>query len=171
MNKSLDDINYNRLAEQIKDWGLELGFQQVGITDTELAKDEKYLLKWLDQAMHGEMGYMQRHGSKRSRPAELIPGGIISCFTDRWFCNCIYHGKNVGTTHCGDYHRLFTRRSCTNNSEEDFLKIIVCLYRLHFLYDFSGFSFNWTITYFIQTIKPVFTGSSLHDRQWPGASA
>ena len=76
MNKSLDDIDYNRLAEQIKDWGLELGFQQVGITDTDLAKDEKYLLKWLDQSMHGEMDYMQQHGSKRSRPAELIPGTI-----------------------------------------------------------------------------------------------
>jgi epoxyqueuosine reductase len=76
MDKSLDDIDYIRLAEQIKDWGLELGFQQVGISDTDLAKDEKYLLKWLDQAMHGEMGYMQQHGSKRSRPAELIPGTI-----------------------------------------------------------------------------------------------
>jgi len=64
------------LAKQIKDWGLELGFQQIGISDTDLAKDEKYLLKWLDQAMHGEMNYMQQHGSKRSRPAELIPGTI-----------------------------------------------------------------------------------------------
>ena len=76
MNKSPDDIDYNRLAEQIKGWGLELGFQQVGVSDTDLAKDEKYLLKWLNQAMHGEMNYMQQHGSKRSRPAELIPGTI-----------------------------------------------------------------------------------------------
>ena len=76
MNNSPDDIDYNRLAEQIKGWGLELGFQQVGVSDTDLAKDEKYLLKWLNQAMHGEMNYMQQHGSKRSRPAELIPGTI-----------------------------------------------------------------------------------------------
>jgi epoxyqueuosine reductase len=76
MDTSLNDIDYIRLAEQIKDWGLELGFQQVGISDTDLAKDEKYLLKWLDQAMHGEMDYMQQHGNKRSRPAELIPGTI-----------------------------------------------------------------------------------------------
>ena len=76
MDKSLHNIDYNSLAEQIKDWGLELGFQQIGISDTDLAKDEKYLLKWLDQAMHGEMDYMQQHGSKRSRPAELIPGTI-----------------------------------------------------------------------------------------------
>jgi len=76
MDKSSNNIDYIRLAKQIKDWGLELGFQQIGISDTDLAKDEKYLLKWLDQAMHGEMGYMQQHGSKRSRPAELIPGTI-----------------------------------------------------------------------------------------------
>ncbi len=76
MDKSLYDIDYKSLARQIKDWGLELGFQQVGVSNTDLAKDEKYLLKWLDQAMHGEMNYMQQHGSKRTRPAELIPGTI-----------------------------------------------------------------------------------------------
>ena len=76
MEKYLHNIDYISLAEQIKDWGLELGFQQVGISDTDLAKDEKYLFKWLDQAMHGEMDYMQQHGYKRSRPAELIPGTI-----------------------------------------------------------------------------------------------
>ncbi len=76
MNTQLNKADYKNLAESIKDWGLELGFQQVGITNTDLAKDEKYLLKWLDQAMHGEMDYMQRHGSKRTRPADLIPGTI-----------------------------------------------------------------------------------------------
>jgi epoxyqueuosine reductase len=76
MNTPLIKTDYKNLAESIKDWGLKLGFQQVGITDTDLAKDEKYLLKWLDQAMHGEMNYMQRHGNKRTRPAELIPGTI-----------------------------------------------------------------------------------------------
>jgi len=76
MNTQLNIEDYKNLAESIKDWGLELGFQQVGITDIDLANDEKYLLKWLDQAMHGEMNYMQRHGSKRTHPAELIPGTI-----------------------------------------------------------------------------------------------
>ncbi len=76
MYKSLNDINYINLAKQIKDWGLELGFQQIGVSDIDLAKDEKYLLKWLSKAMHGKMDYMQRHGNKRSRPAELIPGTI-----------------------------------------------------------------------------------------------
>ncbi len=76
MDTPLSNVDYEELAQRIKRWGTDLGFQQVGITNTDLASDEKYLLKWLDQAMHGDMAYMQQHGSKRSRPAELIPGTI-----------------------------------------------------------------------------------------------
>ncbi|NYS59281.1 tRNA epoxyqueuosine(34) reductase QueG [Halomonas salicampi] len=62
------------LADDIKRWGGELGFQQVGITDTELADHEQYLNTWLDHGYHGEMGFMAKHGTKRTRPAELEPG-------------------------------------------------------------------------------------------------
>ncbi|MDD5580717.1 MAG: tRNA epoxyqueuosine(34) reductase QueG [Methylobacter sp.] len=62
------------LALQIKQWGQELGFQQVGITDTELPEAEAHLQNWLNNNFHGEMDYMQRHGIKRSRPALLHPG-------------------------------------------------------------------------------------------------
>jgi epoxyqueuosine reductase len=65
-----------KLAEQIKQWGLELGFQQVGITDTFLSDAEDRLQRWLDDNFHGEMEYMQRHGNKRSRPELLLPGTI-----------------------------------------------------------------------------------------------
>ncbi|MBL6985801.1 MAG: tRNA epoxyqueuosine(34) reductase QueG [Methylobacter sp.] len=64
------------LALQIKQWGLELGFQQVGITDTDLPEAEAHLQNWLDQGFHGEMDYMQRHGLKRSRPELLHPGTL-----------------------------------------------------------------------------------------------
>ena len=63
-------------ATQIKTWGAELGFQQVGITAIDLAEDERHLLAWLAQGMHGEMAYMERHGKKRSRPALLRPGTV-----------------------------------------------------------------------------------------------
>jgi epoxyqueuosine reductase len=78
--------DFAQLARQIKQWGRELGFQAVGITDTVLDEDEAYLMQWLDEKRHGEMGYMQRHGSKRSRPAELVPGTvrIISVRMDYW---------------------------------------------------------------------------------------
>ena len=64
------------LSENIKQWGLELGFQQIGITKTDLQKDETWLLSWLKQGHHGEMDYMQRHGTRRSRPSDLMEGTI-----------------------------------------------------------------------------------------------
>lgn len=64
------------LANKIKNWGLELGFQQVGITDTDLSTYEDRFLDWLQKGFHGEMDYMSKHGLKRSRPALLIPETI-----------------------------------------------------------------------------------------------
>ena len=73
-HKSQDD--YLELAKEIKNLGYELGFQAVGITNTKLEEDEIYLKKWLEAGHHGEMGYMQQHGTKRTRPNELEPGTI-----------------------------------------------------------------------------------------------
>ena len=61
------------LAEQIKAWGLALGFEQVGITDVDLKGYEAQLQAWLDHGFHGEMGWMASHGQKRSRPELLVP--------------------------------------------------------------------------------------------------
>src|SRR5690348_1757432 len=68
--------DYSALAARIKHWGMELGFAQVGIATTELGDDETHLLNWLAQGRHGEMDYMARHGTKRSRPANLHPGTL-----------------------------------------------------------------------------------------------
>jgi len=65
-----------QLAGQIKQWGTELGFQQVGICDTRLEEHEERLRQWLRDGFHGSMSYMARHGSRRSRPAELVPGTL-----------------------------------------------------------------------------------------------
>ena len=64
------------LAEQIKQWSHDLGFQQTGIAGVELAADETQLRDWLEKGQHGEMSYMARHGNKRSRPSELQPGTL-----------------------------------------------------------------------------------------------
>ncbi len=64
------------LAEAIKQWGLELGLQQLGIADIHLPEHEGHLDQWVDKHFHGEMEYMARHGSKRSRPDELVPGTV-----------------------------------------------------------------------------------------------
>ena len=69
-------MDYAELANAIRRWGAELGFQQIGIAGTELGADETHLLNWLAAGRHGDMDYMQRHGTKRSRPQELQPGTI-----------------------------------------------------------------------------------------------
>jgi len=68
--------DYQHLAKLIREWGRALGFQQVGITGLDLAGDEQRLQAWLAAGRHGEMTYMSRHGSKRSHPAELLPGTL-----------------------------------------------------------------------------------------------
>ena len=72
----MTDALYTKLAGLIHLWGKELGFQQTGISDTDLGEHENYLRQWLEQGFHGDMHYMSRHGNKRSRPAELITGTL-----------------------------------------------------------------------------------------------
>ena len=53
-----------------------LGFASLGVTDLDLAQAESGLQQWLDAGCHGSMEYMARHGLKRARPAELLPGSL-----------------------------------------------------------------------------------------------
>ncbi|MDT0177247.1 tRNA epoxyqueuosine(34) reductase QueG [Pantoea sp. RRHST58] len=69
-------LDLHQLAQQIKQWGKDLGFQQVGITDTDLSAEEPRLQAWLDKQYHGEMEWMARHGMMRARPHELLPGTL-----------------------------------------------------------------------------------------------
>ncbi len=64
------------LALQIRHWGAELGFQQIGFSDIDLSQAEPRLEAWLRAGFHGEMDYMAKHGAKRTRPAELVPGTL-----------------------------------------------------------------------------------------------
>lgn len=66
----------HQLAARIKQWGRELGFQQVGICDTDLSAEEPKLQAWLDAGYQGEMDWMARHGMMRARPHELLPGTL-----------------------------------------------------------------------------------------------
>lgn len=69
-------MDHDALAARIKAWGQALGFQAVGISDTRLDAAEENLLQWLADGHHGAMDYMAKHGVKRARPAELIPGTL-----------------------------------------------------------------------------------------------
>lgn len=65
-------LDLNLLAQQIKQWGTDVGFQQIGICDTDLTAEEPKLQQWLDKQYQGEMDWMARHGMMRARPHELL---------------------------------------------------------------------------------------------------
>jgi len=69
-------LDYASIAFSIKTWGKELGFQDIRIADAHanMTATESGLFKWLSEGYHGDMDYMAKHGTKRTRPAELEPG-------------------------------------------------------------------------------------------------
>ena len=69
-------VDFSALLSEMREWAAALGFQQLGVAGIELGADETHLLNWLRQGRHGEMDYMASHGSKRSRPQELVPGTL-----------------------------------------------------------------------------------------------
>lgn len=75
-SNSIGDTQLQQLKEQVLAWGAALGFQQLGVADTQLAEHEEHLKLWLKREFHGQMGYMERHGTRRSRPEELVPGTV-----------------------------------------------------------------------------------------------
>jgi epoxyqueuosine reductase len=80
----MDCVDYVALASDIKQWGLGLGFQAVGIADIDLSAAHGRLAGWLGMGWHGEMDYMARHDRLRARPSELVPGTlrVLSCRMD-----------------------------------------------------------------------------------------
>jgi epoxyqueuosine reductase len=70
------------LLADVRRWSEELGFARLGVAHLDLSQDEAHFLDWLGRGFNGEMGYMARHGVKRSRPAQLLPG-TVSCISVR----------------------------------------------------------------------------------------
>ncbi len=66
------------IAEKAKSLALEMGFQQAGIADIELGEDASRLHQWLEAGYHGNMDYMHKHGSKRYKPEQLVPGTLCA---------------------------------------------------------------------------------------------
>lgn len=113
-------IDYRDLTKKIKQWGLELGFQQVGISDVDLSEHEAQLQRWLEAGYHGDMDWMARHGMMRARPAELHPGTIrvISARMDylppeAGFAYSLSHPETAYVSRYAlgrDYHKLIRNR-------------------------------------------------------------
>jgi epoxyqueuosine reductase len=113
--------DYRALAARIRAWARELGFQQLGISDTSLEADETRLLNWLAAGYHGEMDYLARHGTRRTRPAALVPGTlrIISVRLDYWPATARPAAEVLADPRLAyvsryalgrDYHKLMRRR-------------------------------------------------------------
>src|SRR3984885_10335481 len=109
------------LSADIKRWGTELGFARIGVARIDLAQDEAHFLDWLRAGFNGEMRYMQRHGVRRSRPAELVPGtgSCISARMDYWPPDAADSEEALGDARVAyvsryalgrDYHKLMRRR-------------------------------------------------------------
>jgi epoxyqueuosine reductase len=97
-----------------------LGFADIGITGVALEQDERHLNAWLAAGRHGQMHYMVRHGAKRSRPAQLLPGTIrvISARMDYWpgaaqAAPAVLNERSLGYVSRyalgRDYHRLMRK--------------------------------------------------------------
>ena len=112
--------DYAALRTQLEVRARELGFSAIGVSDVQLDADERHLQAWLAAGRHGEMGYMARHGLKRSRPAELLPGTVrvISARMDYWPGAARPPGDVLGDASLAylsryalgrDYHKLMRR--------------------------------------------------------------
>lgn len=77
-------LDNQQILQTIQTLSQQFGFNAVGISNTDLSQAEHELFAWLDKGYHGEMEWMTRHGTKRSRPAELVPNtlSIISVRMD-----------------------------------------------------------------------------------------
>ncbi|MEA3412536.1 MAG: tRNA epoxyqueuosine(34) reductase QueG [Pseudomonadota bacterium] len=78
------DLDVAAIKRNVRAWAGELGFTGIGFAGTDLQEYETRLMNWLGDGRHGEMGYMERHGTLRSRPAALVPGtaSVISVRMD-----------------------------------------------------------------------------------------
>jgi len=115
-------VGLDSLPGLIGRWAAELGFNATGIAGVDLSEDELRLFNWLAAGRHGEMGYMERHGRKRSRPGDLVPGtlNVISVRMDYWPGGEARPApETLGDPTTGyvaryalgrDYHRLMRRR-------------------------------------------------------------
>jgi len=114
------DLDFSRMASDIKRWGIDLGFQQVAITDVDLSEYQPHLDAWIENNYHGAMDYMARNHQKRSHPDQLLPG------TSRVICvrmnyaneeeNSLEPMDNESSAYVSryargrDYHKLIRKR-------------------------------------------------------------
>ena len=116
----MSDLNFAQLTRDIKDWGLELGFQQVGVADADLGRHADWLRDWIANGYHGAMDYMAENCEKRCRPEQLVPGTIrvisvrmdYALETENSLAPMDDHDKAYVSRYARgrDYHKLMRKR-------------------------------------------------------------
>jgi epoxyqueuosine reductase len=116
----MTEIDIKLIEADIKKWGVELGFQQVGFADIDLSKYEHHLKDWIDRNYHGAMSYMAENHEKRCHPEKLVPGTIrVVCVRMDYALDSkdsLESMENTGKAYVSryargrDYHKLIRRR-------------------------------------------------------------
>ena len=116
----MTEIDFKQLAADIKKWGVELGFQEVSITDIDLSKYEHHLKDWIERNYHGAMSYMAENHDKRCHPELLVPGTIrVVCVRLDYALDSedsLHSMQNTGKAYVSryargrDYHKLIRKR-------------------------------------------------------------
>ena len=121
MPETPQNIDYDQLLQKIETWSDQLGFQQLGVADIDLSEHEKHLDDWLAEGFHGDMDYMAKHGSKRSRPEQLVENTcrVISVRMDYMPPDCELSDAVLADPTLGfisryalgrDYHKVMRKR-------------------------------------------------------------
>ncbi|WP_430009963.1 tRNA epoxyqueuosine(34) reductase QueG [Methylophaga lonarensis] len=106
---------------RLQKWARSFGFQQLGVSDIDLSQAEQHLKAWLAAGFHGEMQFMERHGSLRTHPEQLLPGTIrvITLRMDYWPSGAEDAWQVIDNDQLGfvsryalgrDYHKLMRKR-------------------------------------------------------------
>ena len=119
-----DAIDLHQVKRELAERARELGFAQLGVTDVAIPEDERHLLHWLEAGFHGDMDYMHRHGTLRSRPQDLAPGSVrvVSVRMDYWPGDAAPAESTLADPTAGyvaryalgrDYHKVMRRALAT----------------------------------------------------------
>jgi epoxyqueuosine reductase len=117
---SLESGDFQRIKRELATRAQVFGFGALGVASVDLPDDEAHLITWLDAGYHGSLDYMQRHGVKRSRPAELVAGTlrVVSFRMNYWPHEARDAGDVLADGEAGyvsryalgrDYHKVMRR--------------------------------------------------------------
>jgi epoxyqueuosine reductase len=109
----------HQLAAEIKQRGLALGFDFVGIAPAEPSRYRDYLRQWLDDGQAGSMDYLARRFEERTDPAAYVPDAAsVICVAMNYHVPLApvppeekkHHARIARYALGDDYHEVIKRR-------------------------------------------------------------